>query len=270
MAEHDERWRLLDTERFLERSLEDARAEHRAGELGDEELAAIEARDGARLAEVRLELEAHAEPSLAPRSDPPVVAAAEQLSSDPPPTRRRRRRPGLLIGGLFLVVLGLVGLLAATLGVRLPGQEVTGGGTEAAARVVHDQLLEAGSLVQQGNLSGALALYDQVLAKDPQQPEALAEAGWLTYEAGVAGRSATLATTGEQLVDRAAAVDPALAAAHLFLGAIALDLHHDPHRATDEFKAFLLLSPTSAQVAQAKPFIDRAFAATGTVIPPGL
>ncbi len=57
-ATGDERWYLTDEQDFLRRSLDDARREHEAGDLSDEDYDVLVTRDTARLAEVEAELAA--------------------------------------------------------------------------------------------------------------------------------------------------------------------------------------------------------------------
>ena len=54
--EADDRWHLSDERDFLRRSLEDADREHVAGDLSDQDHAALVARDTAKLVEVEAEL----------------------------------------------------------------------------------------------------------------------------------------------------------------------------------------------------------------------
>ncbi len=261
MTDRDDlRWRLEDEAAFLERSLEDAHDELDAGELSVAEHAAIVDRDQGRLEVVRAELEALGVDRAPEQEQRAGVRRA----------RSARQRAVLGVGGLVLVVAALVVVLAGYLHLRLPGQLGSGSPTLNAANQQQRLLAQADLEVEAGSLEAALALYDQVLAKNPEQPEALAEAGWITYLTGVAGHNQAVAVAGTNLVRRSVDLDPSAAAGHLFLGAIDLNLYGNAHAATRQFQAFLLDGPTVSQVVQAKPFILRAFRATGTELPPGL
>ncbi len=76
----DERWYLADEQDFLHRSLEDARREHEAGDLSDEDYELLAARDSARLAEVDSELAA-----LGPEPRPDDASASSSAGSDSDP-----------------------------------------------------------------------------------------------------------------------------------------------------------------------------------------
>ncbi len=106
--------------------------------------------------------------------------AAEQsdqaMSQSHRQRRRKRRKQAVLLGGL--VAVGVVGglLLANAVGSRYSGDTITG---NDAVFSVPGLLRNAEESAAAGNLSEAIAIYDQVLERSPTQPTALAYKGWL-------------------------------------------------------------------------------------------
>lgn len=163
-----------------------------------------------------------------------IESLAAEPAAAPGPDRRR------MFAG---VVLLLVGFAAVTLLVvnsvqrRAPGElatggiasEVAGGGVDLSTvtneemeAVVADnpdvigmRLALAGRYFDAGEFDKALPHYLTVLEQDPDQPEALANIGWMTY---LSDRP----DVAEQYVERALAVDPDYVQAYWFLGNIRL------------------------------------------------
>ena len=248
----DERRRLLDECRLLEASLADAVDEHAAGELDDMGLEKITARDRRRLAEVQqalvdLDVVDAELPAVAPSSTEPHAVA------------RPRRRWGLLVLGALAIFVS-IGALVVSQG----SQQVPPTKSEVATLLVRADLL-----AQKGKVSEALALYSQVLAADPTQAEALAQSGFLTFEAGFSASSSQLVARGEAQVRQAAALAPKDYAPRLYLGVIELLANADPAAALKEFSAFTALHPPTKWVKKAQPYIDKAQAAVSTTTQPG-
>jgi predicted TPR repeat methyltransferase len=97
---------------------------------------------------------------------------------------------------------------------------------------------QAVALHQQGRLEQAYALYQQVLARDPQQFDALHLSGVIERQRGNPGRAAALIRAALQ-------VDPQQARAHANLGAALNDLGQ-PEAALDSIDAALRLDPRYA------------------------
>ena len=250
----DERRRLLDQRRLLEASLSDAADEYTAGELDDEGLARITERDRMRLDEVDAALE-----RLAERDEAPDVPVDAPPTGDPDEERPRRRWSLLVVGTIAIVL--AVGALVANQRAHQAGP------TQAQVATL---LVQADTLAQKGKISEALALYSKVLAADPTQPEALAQSGFLTFEAGIATSSAQLTARGESQVRQAASLAPKDYAPRLYLGVIDLVGKRDAAAALKEFSAFRDLDPPAKWVKRAQPFIDKAqaaVAATTTTTP---
>ncbi len=121
--------------------------------------------------------------------------------------------------------------------------------------------------VQQNKVAEAIEIYDHVLTIEPTQAHALAEAGWLTYSAGVSARSIKVMEQGETQVRGAVRVDPSLFAAHLYLGAILLLSHEDPKGALGQFEKFLALKPPTSWIKTAEPYMKKAAKEAGVPVP---
>lgn len=157
-----ERMTALEVQRdFLLRSLEDLEREHDAGDVDDSDYAALKDDYTARAAA--------------------AVRAIQAGRSRPTPSARQPRGRGLALAAgvaAFAVVAGV--LVAQAAGRRDPGDVITGDAT----RSVTEQLNEAGRLAGEGDYEAAVAVYDEVLAEDPDQREALTYKGWMLHLAG--------------------------------------------------------------------------------------
>jgi tetratricopeptide (TPR) repeat protein len=238
----DERRRLLDERRLLEASLADAAAEHESGELDDAGLEKITERDRRRLSEV--------DEALGRLVNEPDDGSSGQVPAQGEGAEevRPRRRWGLL-------VLGALAIFVAV-GALVVNQRSHQAGPTTAE--VATYLVRADAFAQQGKISEALALYAKVLAADPTQPEALAQSGFLTFEAGLSASSVQLTARGEAQVRQAAKLAPKDYAPKLYLGVIELLANNDPVAALAEFDAFSALHPPAKWVKKAQPFISKA------------
>lgn len=208
---------LRDEIELLTRSLEDARQEHARGELDDEGLAAIERRDGARLAAAEAQLAA-----LDPVDPPPAPA---------PTAAGERRRPRWLLGvaaaclavAVGVIVVAAVDPFAAP--VHPPVPTTTAGKVRAL-------LIEAELLVSERHELRALTAYDAVLALAPRNAEALVESGWLRYEyPGPSAHDPARVALGVDELARAVRLVPRSAAAHLYWGIVLYQHDHDDRAA---------------------------------------
>jgi tetratricopeptide (TPR) repeat protein len=172
-----------------------------------------------------------------------------------------------VVGGLAMLVAVAAVVVITQTGSRLPGQTPTGSVSLSRPEQIRRTLAQAESLELSGDGAGALRLYHQVLTQDPGQAEALAEAGWLEFEAGVAAKSATVISEAVHLEHRAVGVAPGAYAAHLYLGSMLL-AQGDAQGAVAQYRAFLADGPPAAKVRAATPFIVRAFTRVGLPVPP--
>jgi tetratricopeptide (TPR) repeat protein len=251
------RHELEDERTFLLRSLADLDREHDAGDLSDEDHAVL--RDGytARTAEVLKSLDG--------AKDGGTTTTPEPRARRVPAPRRRL----LITAGLVVAVVG--GALASVLahvGPRLPGESVTGSVTLTASQQAARTLVQAETDESHGDAADAVKQYQSVLRQEPTQEQALAELGWLEYEAGAQARASTLLSLGEAEEQKAEGVDPSDFAPHLYLGSMLL-AQGDPAGAVDQYRQFLADHPPRAKVIAAAPFITQAFSAAHQT-PPAL
>ncbi len=263
----DRRWRLEDQRDFLVRSLADLRSEYAAGDLEARDYEALLARDEGRLSAVDDELR-----GLDAEESEADAATGRSDHRDPDDAQRptRRRRPLLAVIAIVALTAGATLLVIHLASPRLPGQPETGSAPQNLAKEVQTQLAEASILVEEGtstSLDQALTVYRSVLAEDPTQPQALAETGWLEWEAGFSGGDAKLQRAGKAFVARSIVVEPSDYAAHLFMGTIDLKGDHDAPAAVAEYKTFLSERPPKAQIATAAPLIRQAFGEVGQPVP---
>ncbi len=272
----------LDDERaFLLRSIEDLDRERAAGDISDADHALLRDRYVARAAEVLRDLE-DADPGAAVvysgAGDPapsaeegPTRPGAHTPGGDRSPTtsRPRRHRRALLVGAAAALVaaFSVVVVVTAT-STRLPGDTSSGSVAVSRAEQVRRMEVQGDTLESEGDAAGALRQFQRVLTIDPTQPDALAQSGWLEYEAGVLARNGTVLEHAQQLEEQAVRVAPGSYAARLYLGSMLL-AEHDAVGAQQQYTQFLADHPPAAEVQAAAPFIRRAFAATNSR-PPAL
>jgi cytochrome c-type biogenesis protein CcmH/NrfG len=227
---------ILDEIVLREASLRDAQHERDAGELTAIEAATIEARETLALAKAHAELRELA----LPRS---------QRSST------RRRRTWLLVVGILCLLAAVVVLLWVSISPRQAGNSITGSVSLSRAQRVTQLLAEAQADVANGNVAAALGAYQGVLSLDPKNVDALTQSGWLAFSAGSSDKDQALITVG--IADlRSAIVDgPRNPAPRLYYAIVADSTPGNRALATSEFKVFLALHPSSAQLAIARPFL---------------
>jgi cytochrome c-type biogenesis protein CcmH/NrfG len=255
-----DRWHLDDEREFLRRSLEDAEREHAAGDLSDQDLAALVKRDQARLDEVEAALE-----RLGP------AAAPEEAASDEAPSRRGSpwRLVGI-VGCCVLIVVGVVILVVHATQTRLPGQASSGSITQSQAQLIEQQLGEAETFRDADQTLAALQLYNKVLAEDPRDPDALANAGWLQWKSGFADHAAKVTKKGRNQVLEAVKVAPANYEARLYLGVIYVNQDHNAAAAQTQFARFLADDPPPAVVHDEASLIAGVYQSLGLAVPAAL
>ena len=168
---------------------------------------------------------------------------AEAGASRPPMPRRRWRAVAGWTAAVVLFTAAAGVLVARFSGSRGAGDSITGE-IRLAARELNFQALGA---FNNGDIDGAIALYDEALQQQPSNAEALTYRGWLTSRRGDGPAAVAY-------LDDAIASDPDYADARLFRAIVALDAD-DAERAASEMAAFDGLDPSpdaEALVTQAR------------------
>ncbi|MGH9267277.1 MAG: tetratricopeptide repeat protein, partial [Acidimicrobiales bacterium] len=153
---------LEDQRIFLLGSLEDLDRERAAGDLTEDDFQLLRDDYTSRLAAVLHRLDAR----------------SSEVREHDAGRSRGRNRLVVVAAIAFLLVAGVS--IRAAVSRREPGQTLTGN-TPASRR---SPVAEAAALARAGDLDGAVARYDEVLAADPDNVEALTYRGWLTYLGG--------------------------------------------------------------------------------------
>jgi anti-sigma-K factor RskA len=272
----DERWYLADEEDFLRRSLDDARREHEAGDLSDEDYGLLVARDSARLVQVQAELVALRPAATAavasPASDAPDGADEEDQAASTRPPMALWRKVGIAASCL-LIAAGVVILVLHFVQARQPGQASSGSISVPQAQQIEEQLSDANSLNNAGgvkNEEAALDLYNDVLAEDSSDPDALAGAGWIMWNLGTSSHTAALTEDGSAEVMRSITVSPSYYQGHLYYGLILANQDHDNTLAVVQFDEFLADDPPASELAVVAPEVDPSYVALGKPVPAGL
>ncbi len=259
--------RLADTIALLEKSLADAQHASEQGDLDRADYEAITERDQARLEDARRAL--REVPPTEPAVDSTTASVEDPkdpAGEDEDPAPQRRRTLTVVVSVVVAAILG-VGL---AWGLHAAGSTSSDQGrtyTPAQIRQIETMLTQASTLVQAGKVTEALQVYSQILAIDPYQPEALAQSGYLTFQAGVATKSSQLATKGATQIRASVEANPNLFASRLYLGVVDLVGQNDPAAAMVQFEEFLKLKPPAQWVAQAQPYLAKAAAELKVPVP---
>lgn len=272
---------------FVLRSIEDLDREFEAGDLAPDDYSTLKDSYSARAAEILRELEAQGERGAQGEAGgrtgeerPELADMASALSPYPSPadasggTRsfggrlRAHRRKLLVVGAVAAFSAAAVVFVVARLTERLPGQFATGSVSLGSSQLVDRRLAQAAVLEGEGRYLQALQVYQQVLASHPHQPVALAEAGWLEYEAGLQASDDAVEERGATLVAEAVSIDPGAYAGHLYLGTIDLD-RSDFEAAVEQYRLFLAEDPPATIKKSALPFLAKAFSSAHQPLPPG-
>lgn len=259
---------LEDERVFLLRSIADLESERGAGALDEEDFAGLSARYEARLADVAEALAALGDEARTPA--PPAGATV--------PKRSRGTRVSALFGRRRVrVVTGVVAAacfaLAATLaaasmaGVRLPGESATGSVNLPSAEQEQETLDRAAILGSEGQAAEAVRLYDEVLAGDPDQPQALTYGGWLERVAGLQAGNRTVVERGDASVAKAVRVAPSYPDAHALYGVILYEDYGRAGAAARQFAAAVAAHGSRSLLASVAPVAVKAFSAAGRSLP---
>jgi thioredoxin-like negative regulator of GroEL len=145
---------------------------------------------------------------------------------------------------------------------RLPGQSITGSLSLGRAQRASRQLVQARTLVAGGHAVEALKLYTKILKSQPHNASALAESGWLEYEAGSEAGNAALMRTGEANVEEAVHSNPGASEAHLLLAYLLVN-KGETAQAAAQLRLFLADHPSRQLVSAEHSTIIEVFRAVG-------
>jgi len=217
---------LEEERRFLLRSLEDLEREHEAGDVDDADYETLKDDYTARAARTIRSIEAHHARAAAAR----------------PPRSWRRLAAVVAAVAAFAVVSGV--LVAQAAGRRDAGDTATGDVRETT----RSRLDAALALAQQGDYEGAIATYDEVLAEQPRNVEAMTYKGWFQFQSGDGQGVVTLVEAAE--------IDPGYPATHAFL-AVAFERLGRPDTARLELQRLDALDPPPFIVELTRPLRER-------------
>jgi tetratricopeptide (TPR) repeat protein len=162
-------------------------------------------------------------------------AAARRAARANRPVGRGQRTVAVSLIVAFAIV-ALAGVSVVLFSDGRSGNEPITGSVPGASTAGTSRVDDALALETEGKAVEALQLYDEILASEPDNVEALAYRGWLLKRAGLADEA--LAS-----LDRAVIVDPTFADAHFFRGMVLYQDRDDPAAAVIEFQAFLANNP---------------------------
>ena len=173
-----------------------------------------------------------------------VRMPARRMPARRMPARRMPGRVSLAAGMALVLLAAVLWLVDRSAAPRLPGDTITGGqnGTSAA--------LQQASALATTDPAAALAVYDEVLATQPDQPEALTDEGWIYAEGGLVDQAMAR-------LDKAEKVDPSYDAAHFYRALVLLD-ERRPGPAAAELKWYLGHGPASTLVDAAHAALEQA------------
>jgi tetratricopeptide (TPR) repeat protein len=216
---------LEDQRDFLLRSLDDLEREHEAGDVDAHDYETLKDDYTARAARTIRAIESHH-----------ARVAARTAARTAVRPRRSWARRAAVAGGVaaFAVLAGL--LVAQASGRREAGEALTGDIREST----RTQLLEATNAANEGRLDDAIAIYDELLAEQPDNAEALASKGWLQFQSGD--------PTGLDTLTAAVEADPEYPMTHFFLAFILAQAGRG-EQAAAELDRFEALDPPPADLA---------------------
>lgn len=263
----DRRQQLLDDKRAALRALRELEFEHEAGHISDADYAGLRARYEAEAAAILTELDRLAAPAEAP-----------PLARPPAPGRSAWRHPAALAAGAVLLVVFGAALGAGivrysepdtTAGMSPPGPRPladigpgpaagpagpaapAGPGRAIPPEVLRGMLQAARASLQAGRYGEAIAAYQAVLKRDPQNVDALTHLGLIVAIGGHADQA--LAT-----FDRALGIDPNYAPALLYRGQVLLESKQDAAGAIRAWEKFVAIVPPGEERDRVLRLIDEA------------
>jgi len=278
-AVQDQQMDDLESERdFLLGSIRDLEEEHVAGDVSDDDYTRLLDSYTSRAAEVLRSIEAlktsagtagsdadGGGDTSASRPDRDEDKPAGEAEKTQKPLKKKRI---LLVAGIVSILAGATfAFVISNTSSRLPGNTADGSGPQLPlGQQEQRELDQAAFLEQEGELSQALHLYEEVLSQDPGNPLALSEVGWLEFEAGVVGKSKKSLEQGEANEDSAVVLDPGLASARAYLGTMFL-IQGQPANAVIQYRQFLVDGPPTSEITPFLPDMRLAFSRAKEPLP---
>jgi tetratricopeptide (TPR) repeat protein len=247
----DAREQLEEDKRAALRALRELDFEHDAGHVSDADYADLRARYEAEAAQVLAELD-RLGPAPEPVPKPATVAR---------PRRGWRHPLAIGVAAVALVIFGVglgVGIVRYTepdqmAGAPPPGSRSLSGreapGASNAPRgpvtseVLQGMLQAARSSLFAGRYNEAIAAYQAVLKRDPDNVDALTHMGLIAAIAAQGEHGPEMVDRALQLFDRALTLDPAYPPALLYRGQVLYETRKDVAGAIRSWEEFLAVAP---------------------------
>jgi tetratricopeptide (TPR) repeat protein len=248
----DAREQLEEDKRAVLRALRELAFEHDAGHVSDADYADLRARYEAEAAQVLGELDRLGPaPALAP---PPPVAVTR-------PGRGWRHPLAIGVAAVALVIFGVglgVGIVRytepdQTAGAPPPssrplsGPEVPGAANAprgpVTPEILQGMLQAARSSLFAGRYNEAIAAYQAVLKRDPDNVDAMTHMGLIAAIADQGEHGPEMVDRALQLFDRALTLDPAYPPALLYRGQILYETRKDVAGAIRSWEKFIAVAP---------------------------
>lgn len=255
--------RLEEDRDHLLRSLQDLERERDAGDLAEADYLVLREDYTVRAAEVLRALDpvgAGASTGFGDDDGGDEVAdvAAGRGGGEAAPAAPRPWRSLLVVASLLAFAGGAGALVAHSAGERMPGDPSSGSiAATGPSAGVADDLAKARDLIEAGRTLDAIKLYDAVIRRDPEQPEALAYRGWLLRLAGRAAGNSALIDKGMESIEQAVAADPTYPDAHFFRAFVLYQDRGDPAAAVPELRTFLAADPPREMVPVVEDLLRR-------------
>ena len=255
----DRRQELEDDKRVALAAIRELEFEHAAGHVSDVDFAELRARYEGEAAAILTELD-----RLGPAAPAPAPVAP------PGPRRSAWRHPAALAAaGVLLVVFGIAvgaGIVRYTEPDPMAGQPPTGsrplavlpreipGATEVPSarnapavapgqplppEMLRGMLQAARASLAQGRYSEAIAAYQAVLKRDPNNVDATTHLGLIL----AVGGGPDHADRALEIFERALAIDPSYLPALLYQGQVLYETKHDVAGAVRSWEKFVALAP---------------------------
>jgi len=257
----DRRQELDDEKRVALAAIRELEFEHAAGHVSDSDFAELRARYESEAAAILTELD---------RLGPAEPAAAPPRAATPEPRRSAWRHPAALgAAAVLLLVFGIAvgaGIVKYTepdpmVGQPAPGSrplaalpgEGTGGQEAPSARnapaidpkkppppeMLRGMLQAARSSLAAGRYTEAIAAYQAVLKRDPNNVDATTHLGLIL----AVGGGPDHADRALEIFDRALSIDPGYLPALLYRGQVLYEAKHDVPGAVRSWEKFVALAP---------------------------